>query len=414
MYELMLFRCLIRLTIHRSFSSSLVSFCVFSPCSSAPFVALACAYMCSRVQALVDGHLFPLRLHPTFFALVRGDHLDPSTYFAAAPSHHLDNCHGAHLAPLFALLPELEAIENKHPLSFTNSAADNAAAERKRTAALNELLSEPRDFTQGLPLADWLEFLPWADPITGAALLQPPPPLSSASTLANASALATPLTAPTAAAASSASMSLGWYDDDNSCSGGVDSAGEVNGNTLKCFLLQLGDLWLGRGVAQQAAAFRRGLSDMASLDAGVLAFEPSELRDLLAGPDQVEWTTESLKRILRPKGDFVLPASSSSSSGSRSSSSSSSPLRRRALSASSPSCSNSSHSGVDTLEWLRDELVALSQPDRLKFLELTTGVRCLTPDKVITVRRTDQRWPFFHSCTNQRKSFCLLSLTDWS
>ena len=265
--------------------------------------------MCARLyvclQALVDGHLFPLRLHPAFFALVRGDALDPCTYFAAAPSHNLEGCLGAHLAPLFALLPELEAIEAKHPGSTSedSTAEDNAVVERNRTAALTELLAAPRDFTQGLPLADWLEFLPWADPITGAALLQQPPPPSSTSLSSSALAAATPTSTTTA------SMSLGWYDDDNSS--GVNSAGEVNGNTLKCYLLQLADLWLGRGVAQQAAAFRRGLSDMASLDAGVLAFEPSELRDLLAGPDQVEWTTESLKHILRPKGDFVLPAASS-------------------------------------------------------------------------------------------------------
>ena len=43
----------------------------------------------------------------------------------------------------------------------------------------------------------------------------------------------------------------------------------------------------------------------------------------------------------------------------------------------------------------------MAQPQRLDFAELTTGMRFLAPDKVITVRRTAEKWPFFHSCTNQ-------------
>ena len=296
-------------------------------------------------------------------------------------------------APLLALAPELDALDAKHPA--------NPAA---RAAALEALLAAPRAFTQGLPLGDWLDFLPWADPITGAALLAPPGVLLAGSDFAS-----TTTTPP----------HLGWVD-------GASAAGEVTGGNLRGFLAQLADLWLGRGVARQAAAFRRGLGDMASLDAGVLAFEPAELRDLRAGPGRVEWTDESLKKILRPKGDFVLSAASGGSRGSgagggSSSAASASPLRRRTASSGSGSNSGAtsgaggggssgsaggggaSGGGVDTLEWLRQELVLLAQPDRLRFLELTTGVRCLTPDKVITVRRTDQRWPFFHSCTNQRE-----------
>ena len=178
-------------------------------------------------QALVDGFLFPLRLHPAFWSLVRGDGIDPVAYLPSAHSHLVKGQpRGAHLAPLFALIPELDAAHAR---------ASPAAA----AAALGALGSEPRDFTQGLPLEDWLSYLPWADPITGAALLKPPS--FSPSTL-----MARP-------------RSGTWW-----------KGSDVNMASLRNYLEQLSDLWIGRGVARQAAAFRDGLGDLVSQSARVI------------------------------------------------------------------------------------------------------------------------------------------------
>ena len=70
---------------------------------------------------------------------------------------------------------------------------------------------------------------------------------------------------------------------------------------------------------------------------------------MFCGPETVQWSVESLRKTLRPEGDFGAVVG-----GAR----------------------------VDTLDWLREELVALPQAARLNFLELTTGLPVLTPDKV--------------------------------
>lgn len=131
-------------------------------------------------------------------------------------------------------------------------------------------------------------------------------------------------------------------------------------------------------------------------------------RNMLCGPNTIEWSVETLKRTLRPKGDFTIRASEVI--GQRL------PEERDKV---------SQGEMVDTMDWLREALVELDQPQRLKFMELTTGLGLLTSDEVsqlypfstmyslivmifittssqvITVRMTSERWPFFHSCTNQ-------------
>ncbi len=89
-------------------------------------------------------------------------------------------------------------------------------------------------FTQGMPLADWVELRDWTDPVT-----------------------ATPL--PDEAGRP------GW-------------GGAVTVPRLLGYLRALGEWWVGTGVARQVAAFRAGLGELASLNAGALAFEPAELR----------------------------------------------------------------------------------------------------------------------------------------
>jgi hypothetical protein len=341
-------------------------------------------------KALVDGHLVPLPLHPALFALLRGDPLDPSRYLVSPGSHMALGSKGSHVAQLFSLLPELDAI---HALSSSDGGGGD-------DGGLAALLEKPQPFTNDLPLGEWLEYgdLPWADPITGAAL--PPPP------------------SVVAPSSSSSSMSSELKSGGGGEGGGVWWEGSVTGLTLRPFLHALADLWLGRGVARQVAALRRGLGDLVGLDAGVLSFEPTELRNLLCGDSNraVEWDDESLRKTLRPKGDFRRPKSSSSTAVP--------PSFGGGLGA------PGGGGGEDTLDWLRLELVALGPRDRLRFLELTTGVRApLAPGNLITVQRAGAgssgggvmggsssfggssapgggaaaaaiQLPYFHSCTN--------------
>jgi hypothetical protein len=139
---------------------------------------------------------------------------------------------------------------------------------------------------------------------------------------------------------------------------------EVTPDHVFLSLNLIGTNWVGNGIKEQVLSFRDGLSDLLNLQGGgLLSFESKELKDLFCGPDTIDWTEESLLTILRPTGGLTQQE--------------------------------------DTMKWLRAELVAMPQALRLDFMELTSGLRLLPHDKVITVRRTDERWPFFHSCTNQ-------------
>jgi len=127
-------------------------------------------------KALVDTHLVPLPLHPALFALLRGDRLDPCTYFASAGSHMSSGSKGSHVAQLFAVLPELDRIHAAAAAASSSALGSGGGSDACLAELLEPLLEKAQPFTSGLPLGEWLEYgdLPWADPITGAVL--PPPP----------------------------------------------------------------------------------------------------------------------------------------------------------------------------------------------------------------------------------------------
>jgi len=310
-------------------------------------------------KALVDGYLVPLRLHPTFLALVKGHRVDASVYLPSDTSHMSGDMRASHVAKLFSIFTQVKAIQ--------------LLQEEERSIALKKLLSCSFDFTNGLSLRGWLELLSFSEPITRTCM---PNHLSSSGSLINVSSTSnTPAT-------------LLHHED-------VDVVwdSEVTESNLYSYMVMIEDMWLGSGVSRQVKAFTDGLSEMADVNSGSLAFGTTELRNMLCGPDSIDWTLDSLKRILRPKGDFLINISDVESLTDSPSSSSSSSV--------STLLDQKTNTKIDTLDWLREALVALDQPQRLKFMELTTGLRLLTPDKAITVRRTSERWPFFHSCTNQ-------------
>jgi hypothetical protein len=283
-------------------------------------------------KALVDGYLVPVRLHPAFFALVKSLPIDAAAYLPCETSHLTGDMRASHVAKLFSLYPQVQALQQLE--------------DTERQRGMKDLLSCSYYFTGGLTLKGWLELLSFSEPITKTVI---PSPISKEGVT---------------------TLDIDW-----------DSV--IDESNLYAYMVMLEDLWLGTGVQRQARAFRDGLSDMADVNAGSLAFGAVELRNLLCGPDTVEWSFDSLKKILRAKGDFVIRAS-------------------EVVQSEDGDVIDVPKDGkIDTLDWLREALVSLDQSQRLKFMELTTGLRLLTPDKVITVRKTSERWPFFHSCTNQ-------------
>jgi len=324
----------------------------------------------------VDGYVVPLRLHPAFFALVRGDDLlsSPAAYLAS-PTCHMVGCRGEHVAALFAVLPALDDLHRRRVLAraarkeaaaaaeaaaLDTCSADSAAstAGLAAAAALDAvardeaaLFGRPHAFTAGQPLGEWLEALAWADPTTGTPL--PPPPFRAGGGNGDA--------------ADKEEEEEEEDDDDvqEDCDGESFDAwdAEVTPRRLRWFLRFVASAWLGAGVALQVASFKEGLGDLVGLDSGALAFEAAELAVLFCGPDEVAWDEKSLRRTLRPQGGF--------------------------------------EKDENTMVWLRGELADMPNARRLDFLELVTGQRLLLPDQVLTVRLTQERWPFFHSCTNQ-------------
>jgi hypothetical protein len=85
---------------------------------------------------------------------------------------------------------------------------------------------------------------------------------------------------------------------------------------------------------------------------------------MLCGPDTIEWSVDSLKRTLRAKGDFNIRVS-------------------ELKGVTDEHKIEPKEGKVDTMDWLRQCLVELDQSQRLKFMELTTGLRLLAPDQVI-------------------------------
>eukprot|EP00615_Pteridomonas_danica_P019585 CAMPEP_0114396960 /NCGR_PEP_ID=MMETSP0102-20121206/13914_1 /TAXON_ID=38822 ORGANISM="Pteridomonas danica, Strain PT" /NCGR_SAMPLE_ID=MMETSP0102 /ASSEMBLY_ACC=CAM_ASM_000212 /LENGTH=1363 /DNA_ID=CAMNT_0001557849 /DNA_START=31 /DNA_END=4123 /DNA_ORIENTATION=- len=286
-------------------------------------------------KALVDGFMVPLRLHPAFFSLVRGESL-PLVYLASKSSHMMGSL-GEPVALLFNILPLLEQWQDMKN-NMTNNDDDNIDSDNDDRITQNDIdLFENKifdatyEFTSNMTLRDWIDFY-WVDPITKSPL----------------------------------SFYNHQVPHQTTQTDDIDQdiwTKEVSPSTLLEFLQQVGESWLGFGIHEQVNAFREGLSDLVSMEGGLLSFEARELKDLFCGPDTIDWTEESLLKILRPTGGLTQQE--------------------------------------DTMKWLRAELVAMPQALRLDFMELTSGLRLLTPDKVITVRRTDEKWPFFHSCTNQ-------------
>ena len=106
------------------------------------------------------------------------------------------------------------------------------AARRARASSLEALAADAsRPFTGGLPLGEWLEYLPWADPVTGAPLPRP------------------------SGGGGGGGSGDGTRDGSGSGVGagaaGVWWEGEVTAATLGFFLRAVADLWLGAGVARQ-------------------------------------------------------------------------------------------------------------------------------------------------------------------
>jgi hypothetical protein len=189
-------------------------------------------------QALVDGYLVPIRLHPAFFALLRSIPLDSSLYLASEASHLSGDMRASHTAKLFSIFPQVKAIYNSN---------DDIAV---RKEALNKLLSVAYSFTGGLTLEEWLEMLSFSEPITRTALPQSKHDYHVGEVSCN--------------------------EEPSTCTVEWDST--VNGSNLYAYLTQLEDLWLGEGVRQQVLAFQEGFADMADDNSGSLAFMADELR----------------------------------------------------------------------------------------------------------------------------------------
>ena len=247
---------------------------------------------------------------------------------------HLTGCRGEHVARLFTVMPQLEEIERLETQS------SSAAAGAKRAAVFDRAYG----FTRGQTLREWLaNGFEWKDPITLSPLPAPSNGVATGSALHR----------------SGGNVKNGVGESDAYAA--WDETMVDEGNLLE-FLRRIERLWLRDGIDRQVRAFRDGLGSMAALDCGVLSFEAAELRDLLCGPDSVDWTEASLRKTLRCKGGL--------------------------------------DPNEDTMVWLRAELVGMEQLQRLRFMRLVTGLPLLTPDKVITISATKNKWAYFHSCTS--------------
>lgn len=142
----------------------------------------------------------------------------------------------------------------------------------------------------------------------------------------------------------------------------------VTPTTLGQYLTRLRRLWCDDGIAVQLRAFRQGLSDVCQLD-GLLAFEAHELRDLVCGPNTIEWTEDSLRKLLRPQ---VQPGGGG-------------------LVDDEP-----------TMVWLREILVEMPQTSRRSFVDFVTALPRLKPDTSIEVTlKHGCKIPTAHTCTKQ-------------
>ena len=85
-----------------------------------------------------------------------------------------------------------------------------------------------------------------------------------------------------------------------------DKGGEValTVHNLQEYVHRLAQLWLADGVAQQAAAFRRGVADVFPPDA-LAPFTLHELQTLLCGTMRIEWSDAELQRHIAPSGGLT-------------------------------------------------------------------------------------------------------------
>ena len=85
-----------------------------------------------------------------------------------------------------------------------------------------------------------------------------------------------------------------------------DKGGEValTVHNLQEYVHCLAQLWLADGVAQQAAAFRRGVADVFPPDA-LAPFTLHELQTLLCGTMRIEWSDAELQRHIAPSGGLT-------------------------------------------------------------------------------------------------------------
>jgi len=124
------------------------------------------------------------------------------------------------------------------------------------------------------------------------------------------------------------------------CEGGESRT--VSVENVEEFVSLASSFWLGTGVQKQMVAFRRGLYDVLGGGAVALwAFSAAELRRLFCGEDEVVWTEKELDEHLHAGGGFG-PES-------------------------------------QQVRWLREELLAMAQPLRSKFLEFVTSCPRLPP-----------------------------------
>lgn len=124
------------------------------------------------------------------------------------------------------------------------------------------------------------------------------------------------------------------------CLGGEDR--KVDTSSVEEFVRLAGAFWLVSGIERQMVALRRGLYDVLGSGAAMLwSFSSLELRRLFCGEDEVVWTEKELEEHLHCGGGY--------------------------------------NAASDQVRWLREEMLAMPQPLRAKFLEFVTSCPRLPP-----------------------------------
>ena len=135
-------------------------------------------------------------------------------------------------------------------------------------------------------------------------------------------------------------------------------------SSLKRFTSLIADRWLEKGIAEQIAAFREGISEVFPV-ASLSIFSALELRTLFCGEPKVDWTEETLRSEILLVGQ-----------------------------------SDDMTQDSEVFKLLVKELVQMSNRERARFLEFVTAIPRLTPGMKISVsyQRTG-RLPTARTCT---------------